>query len=159
MRIWALRPARSLRASSELIPTILGLNYTSDFVGRMSTPALLHMIVLLHAASHILRPIYIVMRPAMRDMVHHPGESRLDFGLGNPALIMPSSNSRESLAASEPNNTKQPARKVNAYSLTKKLNTKIQFVASKLTEIFVWTRKISECSIETLPLSFVLYLL
>ncbi|CAE7804138.1 FAM120B [Symbiodinium sp. CCMP2592] len=90
------------------------------------------------------------LAPTMMDMANHPGAKRQDFGLGNPALMIQNSNSRESLPGND-NGAKLPGtKKVNAYALTKKLNSKIQATASKLTEIFVWTRKISECSIETL---------
>ena len=39
------------------------------------------------------------------------------------------------------------------FVLTRKLNSKIQAIAAKQTEIFVWTRKIAESQAEDLPLS------
>ncbi|CAE7491431.1 unnamed protein product [Symbiodinium necroappetens] len=39
---------------------------------------------------------------------------------------------------------KQPVKKTNPHALTKKLNTKIQAVASRLTEIIVWDSKVHE---------------
>ncbi|CAE7377248.1 hypothetical protein AK812_SmicGene39206 [Symbiodinium microadriaticum] len=41
-------------------------------------------------------------------------------------------------------NLKQPVKKTNPHALTKKLNTKIQAVASRLTEIIVWDSKVHE---------------
>ncbi len=79
----------------------------------------------------------------MQDLMQQPGPSQI--GLGGGQHLQPS-NSRESL----PN--ERPAKKVQAFALTKKLNTKIQAVASKLTEIFVWKGTISESKLETLPL-------
>ena len=84
----------------------------------------------------------------MQDMVMQPGANRAAFGLGRSALQ--ASNSVESLPGTEP---KQPAKKINAFVLTRKLNSKIQAVAAKQTEIFVWTRKIAESKAEDLPLS------
>ena len=100
----------------------------------------------------LTRPIYTEMRPVIQDMATHPGANRLDFGLGDQAAraraLLPS-NSVESL----PGNEKQPSKKVNAFALTRKLNGKIQAIASKQTEIFVWTRKVAECTVENVPLS------
>ena len=73
-------------------------------------------------------------------MVHQPLANRGDFCLGAPLLVP--SNSRESLPGGE--NLKQPVKKTNPHALTKKLNTKIQAVASRLTEIIVWDSKVHE---------------
>ena len=80
----------------------------------------------------------MLIRPMLSGMVNQPLANRGDFCLGAP-LLGPS-NSRESLPGGE----KQPVKKTNPHALTKKLNTKIQAVASRLTDIIVWDSKIHE---------------
>ena len=81
-------------------------------------------------------------------MMRQPGASS---GSGHGGAGLLHSGSREALANQE--NKQQPTKKVNAYILTRKLNSKIQAIASKLTEIFVWMQKIGECQEKSMPLS------
>ncbi|CAE7699653.1 unnamed protein product [Symbiodinium sp. CCMP2592] len=83
----------------------------------------------------------------MQDMVLQPGAKRAEFGLGGQAALLPS-NSTESLQGQQPDGNKQGTKKVNAFGLTRKLNSKIQAIAAKQTEIFVWTRKIEDSTAE-----------
>ncbi|CAE7498406.1 unnamed protein product, partial [Symbiodinium sp. CCMP2592] len=83
----------------------------------------------------------------INDMAMQPGANRAAFGLGNPGALQ-ASRSTESLPAQE--HTKQQAKKVNAFSLTRKLNSKIQAIAARQTEIFVWCRKIAESQAEAM---------
>ncbi|OLP79828.1 hypothetical protein AK812_SmicGene39841 [Symbiodinium microadriaticum] len=80
------------------------------------------------------------LAPIFQDMMRQPGASS---GSGHGGAGLLHSGSREALANQE--NKQQPTKKVNAYILTRKLNSKIQAIASKLTEIFVWMQKIGEC--------------
>ena len=85
-------------------------------------------------------------------MMRQPGASS---GSGHGGAGLLHSGSREALANQE--NKQQATKKVNAFILTRKLNSKIQAVASKLTEIFVWMQKIRECQEKSMPLSLIMY--
>ena len=94
-------------------------------------------------------PAKIVSRPLLQDMTKC-GHRKSEFGMSS-GLPFQASLSNESLA--HPNQEK-PAKKVNPYILTRKLNSKLQAMSAKLTDIMVWTKEVKDSPLLSLGRSF-----
>ncbi|CAE7840821.1 unnamed protein product [Symbiodinium sp. CCMP2592] len=82
--------------------------------------------------------------PLLQDMTKL-GDRKSQFGMSAaPALRQLSSN--DSLANQLQND--KPGRKVNAFALTKRLNSKIQTMSAKLTDIMVWSKEVADSKSE-----------